>query len=109
MQEFCSKACANKARSRNGCLDQHGYKILPGGKKGAYRPPEHRAVMERLLGRKLTKHETVHHKNGVRHDNRPENLELWSSRHGRGQRVADIIPHIAPQFGSGNALLSFSA
>lgn len=91
MQEFCSKSCANRSRGRNGCLDTHGYMILPAGKRGAYRPPQHRAVMEELIGRKLLPGETVHHKNGVRSDNRPENLELWSSRHGKGQRVGDRI------------------
>jgi HNH endonuclease len=93
-QTYCSGTCRNLARESKGyCLDKHGYKILTAGRKNGYCQPEHRAVMEKMIGRKLTKQETVHHKNGIRHDNRPENLELWSSRHGRGQRVDDQVSH----------------
>ena len=52
---------------------------------------EHRYVMEQMIGRQLTRKETVHHKNGVRTDNRPENLELWASSQPAGQRVEDLV------------------
>lgn len=52
---------------------------------------EHRHVMEQTLGRSLLPGENVHHKNGDRLDNRPDNLELWITRQPRGQRVEDLL------------------
>ena len=75
-------------------LDSHGYvQILCPGHPAAYNGryvPEHRLVIEAKLGRYLFPNETIHHRNGVRDDNRPENLEVWFSRHGRGQRYKDV-------------------
>lgn len=47
--------------------------------------------MEELLGRYLLPHENVHHRNGVRDDNRLANLELWAKTQPAGQRVVDLL------------------
>lgn len=69
---------------RKGRTVAHGYVLIDG-------VPEHRLVMEEKLGRALLPNENVHHVNGLRDDNRPENLELWTTHQPKGQRVDDLV------------------
>jgi len=65
---------------KRSCVNKHGYVIVryPEHPQAHYNGYvyKHRAVMERLLGRYLERHEVVHHKDGNRANNCPENLEL---------------------------------
>ncbi len=75
--------------------DSYGYVLVyvpddPRANCGRYMK-EHIIVMEAVLGRQLTSSENVHHKNGVKTDNRPDNLELWSTSQPPGQRVEDKV------------------
>src|SRR5262245_34790351 len=88
---------ANAAHWRGGRLDPPSRKYV-----WLYRPHhpradsrgyvmEHRLVMEEKLGRVLEQHERVHHINNNGKDNRPENLELYSSTREHFKRHFDAV------------------
>ena len=107
-RKYCSRSCAYDAmrlvrgdRRHNwrGETYRHESKSLgyvwarvPGHPRTKPKWPyvlEHIVVMEKTLGRYLMPHERVHHRNGQRNDNRPENLELWKIKDPAGVRAVD--------------------
>jgi len=79
----------------------HGYVVIlsnvRGGNKNRHKYRlEHRVVMEKHLGRKLDPSEWVHHKNGIKTDNRLSNLRIVSM----WKHVGEIrCPHCLKTFG----------
>lgn len=78
-----------------GTINHNGYRVL-------YKPNhpsstkngtilEHRYIISNQLGRPLRDNENVHHINGVRDDNRLENLEIWVISQPSGQKPQDLV------------------
>jgi hypothetical protein len=93
---YCSRPCmwanngGNNTKQESWWINQRGYidgRVV--GKGGSItRVKQHRHVAEKVIGRPLLPDEDVHHRNGIKTDNRPENLEVVS--HGEHSRHHNI-------------------
>ena len=93
--EDMSKPIRPVAARGEGHLNSDGYRVrMVNGQTIR----EHRLVMEKILGRCLWPEENVHHKNGIRDDNRPENLELWVTHQPKGRRVDDLLDFVVSHY-----------
>ena len=103
MRMYCSRTCAMTGRYRKGQIRQRAEGETISHSSGYIQQKsdgkwimQHRLVMEQIIGRPLKRDERVHHKNGNRQDNRPENLELWvgverSKKDPHGVRLVDQV------------------
>lgn len=83
-QKLCSPECVKGRSTEPMFTTKDGYVRTSAGL-------HHRVVMQQHLGRKLSPNESVHHRNGIRDDNRIENLELAVRYHPAGQSIHDLI------------------
>ena len=95
-RDYCSRKCSiDSRRNPNHPVLENGKHLRSDGYIGlcvdGVMTVEHRVIMENHLNRKLLPNENVHHLNGVKTDNRLENLELWETAQPYGQRVSDKI------------------
>lgn len=101
--KYCSQQCwwdSNKGKVRT---NYHGYKLvhLPEHPLANHRGDvyQHRLVMMEKMGRLLEAHEIVHHRNGIKGDNRIENLEIILQYPKNGFHKGEIrCPHCAKTF-----------
>lgn len=77
-----------RAAQGDGSITETGYRKVKVDEVYVY---EHRHVMEQMLGRKLLRGENVHHVDGDKLNNDPDNLERWMIQQPSGQRVSDLI------------------
>lgn len=105
-KRFCSHKCVwvvIKDKVRAAALTPEAIKKRADRKRGSgkwngyikrNRRHEHRSVAEQILGRPLRRGEIVHHKDGLKRNNAPENLEVIPSQaeHARRHRTGMRLP-----------------